>query len=107
MTTPADDTLRMEPQDALRVLLESDGFRLLVEEVRREWGNAAQLRKIRAALESTPAAEHSVVTQSIIATAEAIFKLFAWPEEEYERLSEKAKTPKAPADRFAEHRRVG
>lgn len=103
---PRDDDAAPDPQTALTELIHSTGWTLLLEHVRREYGNAAQIRRVRDALETRPAAEHSVSTQSILGTAEAIIRLFAWPEEEIDRLRKAASAPMAGEDRFAQHRRV-
>lgn len=111
MSTPvvvesSADDIRVEPQDALRMLVESEGFRIFHAYMRTQWGNAAVIRRIREDLESHPANEHSLLTQSNLQIADEIMKLFAWPEEEYERLRMRAKEPKPPGDRFEQHRRT-
>lgn len=101
----ADDDVAMDPQDALRQLIESDGFRLFLDHVRTQWGAAAINRKTKEALKTLSPSDHSAAIQAIHGTAESIVALFAWPEDEYERLAG-AERSKAPVDRFAPHRRT-
>lgn len=100
----SDDEIRINPHDALRMLLESEGFSLFIEHVRSEWGNAAVLRRIAEALKEHPSADHSALTQSILGTSDTIKKLFAWPEEEMHRL--KARALDEQVDMYAKHRRT-
>lgn len=105
MVQPDDQPVSMDPQDALRQYVESDGFRLHLDYVRTEWGAAAVNRKVKHVLENHPPTDHSSMIQAIYGTADSIRALFAWPEEEYRRLQQ-AHAPSASGDRFAQHRRT-
>lgn len=107
LATDADERVEMNPADALHQMLQSEGFALFISHVRSRWGNAAQLWRIKLALTDHPAGDHSALTQSVIGTADAIKELFAWPEEEIERLRGQAGQKDAPIDNFAQHRRIG
>lgn len=103
---PTAEDVRTEPQDALRMYVESEGFRIHVAHVREQWGNAAVMRRIKLALEEHPASEHSVLTQTILKMADEIRAIFAWPEEEYERLRTRSAQPTPAEDRFRQYRRT-
>lgn len=106
-TAPVDeDNVRMSPAAALRQMVDSEGWSLFLAHVRKEWGQAAQNRKIRAAVEGTDAANHSATVQAILGTGEEIVKLFAWPEAEVGAMEQAEKTKPQPADAFAHHRRL-
>lgn len=98
------DDIRTEPETALRQMVESEGWAIFMEYARGEFGSIAQNRRIRAALTELPAAEHSIATQSILATADRVREVLSWPEEEMARLQNRPK-PEAK-DRFANHRLV-
>lgn len=107
LASDADERVEVNPADALHQMLQSDGFALFIGHVRSRWGNAAQLTRIKVALHEHPAGDHSALTQSVIGTADAIKELFAWPEEEIDRLRGQAGQKAAPVDNFAQHRRIG
>ena len=98
----SDDDAAPDPLTALVQMANSPGYALLIEQARREHGAAAQVRRIRAALTETPSADHSAVTQGIIATSEAVLKLFAWVDEEIVRLRPAVQS----ADPYASKRRI-
>lgn len=110
MNTPsliaADDPVAMDPADALRQYTQSDGFKLHLAHVREQWGAAAVNRKVKAVLTELPPADHSAAIQAIYGTADSIRALFAWPEEEYDRLQGAMRGDRGPVDRFAGHRRT-
>jgi hypothetical protein len=97
-----DDDAAPDPLTALVQMANSPGYALLIEHARLEHGSAAQLRRIRQALTETPAADHSAVTQSIIATSEAVLKLFVWVDDEIQRLRPLAQS----GDPYQRHRRL-
>lgn len=103
MSEPTE-AIELDPETALRAMLESEGWALFMAQARSEYGNAAIVTQLRHALETTAPANHSVASQTVLAIADAVKKLLAWPEEEAERL--KSRPKKEPADRFAHLRRV-
>lgn len=101
-----DDGVALQPLDALRQLLDHPGYALLLRHVREEWGAAAQNRKIRQDLANAPADHRALAVSSIVATADEIFKIFTWVDEEIDRQLAAAKQPPQPADPYAQHRRI-
>lgn len=99
-----DDAIRTEPETALRQMVESEGWAIFSAYARSLYGASAQMRDVKELLEELPTERHSFAMQNLLAVADDVMRLLAWPEEEADRL--KTKAPRQPRDRFAKWRRV-
>jgi hypothetical protein len=78
----------------LKELVQSEGWRLLVEQAKREFGPEGYGRAMQRALSSIPqgpdrAYEIARVAEQIESTAKAVNDLIKWPKEEIARLAPK------------------
>lgn len=77
--TPAPD---VNEREALKDLVESDGWQLFLSAVHAEWGPAAQLAQIDRALQDLPPGDQDAVNmqvQQIRSAANAITNALRWP----------------------------
>lgn len=104
----ADVDVVMTPGEitaALRDLLASPGWRLLEDQIRREWGPQGYGRRMQEALSSIKpgpdrAYELAAIAETVEATARAVEQIRAWPAEQIKRV-----TPEKPKGAFASLRR--
>jgi hypothetical protein len=99
--TPSDAIL-----PALRDLVQSEGWRLLCEQVKREWGPQGYGRRMQEAISTVPngperAYELARVAEEVDATAKAVNQVMAWPENQIREL-----TPKRAPRAFESLRRI-
>lgn len=93
---------------ALRELVQSSGWQLLLERAKHEWGPAGYGRRMQEALSQVPtgpdrAYEIARVAEQVDATAKAVNTILSWPDAQIAELTSRRET-KQP---FARLRRMG
>jgi hypothetical protein len=79
-------------RDALRDLLQSDGWRLFREFCEQQYGDEACIEQIDRALGALPLGDQDAVQDSIRqirASATAVKYVLAWPQQQYDELTKK------------------
>ena len=93
---------RQHELDALRDLVQSDGWKRYREYIESEWGDSACIRKIDEALRHTPAGDDAIVDQTVLqirASARQIMRVIEWPTERLQILrGQKPATTSHPMD---------
>lgn len=98
--------------DALKAMVESDGWKIMTRRSADEWGYVGYGLKMKAALDSLPLGPDRVyevarIAEQVTATKTAIDEIMAWPTQELDDLHKKLK-PEARSRRpFAALRRQG
>lgn len=83
-----------DERDALKALIESDGWARFLKEIEATWGDAACMAHIDRALAAIPRGDQDAVTdtvQQIRAAARAVQQVAQWPVLRLEQLKPKAK----------------
>jgi len=86
-----------EEKQALRDLVESDGWRLYLDQIEAETGPRAFQRAIDAALETCTPEQERGMTSRISEAFKRARRLVLWPEERLRALTEPPKPADAPA----------
>lgn len=96
--------------EALRDLLQSEGWRIFKAAAEHEWGPTGYGRRMQEALSQIPtgpdrAYELARVAEQVDATATAVNKIIAWPSEELRRRSPSQSPHLSMRDRVFQRRR--
>lgn len=86
----------VQPLEALRALVSSDGWALFLAAVEAAHGDAACVRQIDTALGTLSPGDHDAVqdtVQQIRASARSVQRIVRWPAEEVKRLTAQQAKP--------------